>query len=304
MKTSLLPLMTCTAVFAAVICNAAETNRPDCVGIRLGMPITEVRECLKTYDPKLEIQTAELQIPALGEKPVPETLFVARMPIPRTEGTNSTGERRLPRPPMVVSDPIETLQAAITLPPNDPAVWKVVRSMRFEQGREQAKTALLGALRDKYGKESLISSLGASKVSIYWVLGPGESPLQGQAIQECSMFCQRTYLGSSALDDKLARGGSKELMTKLRTMVFLSGMGNAQTMFSDPYHCNTMTYVVAELSVSDANPELVNQMRVVLIDAPLHRRATEATEAVIKKANAVGAKQEVDKARGQQTPKL
>jgi hypothetical protein len=64
-----------------------------------------------------------------------------------------------------------------------------------------------------------------------------------------------------------------------------------------------MTYIVAELSVG-ANPELVNQMRVALIDAPLDRKATEATRAVIKEANAAKAKQEVDKAKGQQIPKL
>jgi hypothetical protein len=283
--------------------NAAETNRPDCVGIRLGMPITEAREHLKRYEPTLEVQTAELQIPELGERPVPETLFVVRMPPPRTEVTNPTVAGRPVPSPMINSEPTETLQAAITLPPNEPVVWKVVRSLRFEPGREQAKGALLDALRDKYGKESLTLDIGGGKVSRFWVLRPDGSPLDAQPAQECSTFCQTAFLASLALDDELARGGSKEFVNKLRTMTFLSDTGHAQTMPPDPHHCDSMAYIVAELSAG-ANPELVNQMRVVLIDAPLHRRAAEATEAVIQKANAARARQETDKAKEQPTPKL
>jgi hypothetical protein len=303
MRTALLPWTLCAILLAAPSANSAETNRPDCVGIRLGMPITEARERLRSYAPTLEIQTVESQIPELGEKPVPETLLVVRRPPPRTEGTNLNAAGRLVPSPVMDSEPIETLQAALTLPPNEPVVWKVVRSLRFEPGREQAKSALLDALREKYGKESLTLDTRRDRVSRFWVLRPDGSLVDGQGAQECSTFCQSAFLGSSPLDDALVRGVSKEFLNRLRSIVSRSTIGSAQTALPDPHHCNSMTYIVAELSLG-ANPELVTQMRVALIDAPLHQRATEATEAVVQKANATRAKQETDKAKEQPTPKL
>jgi hypothetical protein len=85
-------------------------------------------------------------------------------------------------------------------------------------------------------------------------------------------------------------------------MLFVRNKGH-QTTPPKPHPCSSMTYVVAELSLG-ANPELVTQMRVTLIDARLHQSATEATVTVINEAKAGSARQNADKARGQPTPKL
>jgi len=289
MKSGPFPWLVWVIILDVLSSGAAETNRPDCVGIRLGMSIAEARERLQRCEPKLEIQTAELQIPELGANPVPEILYGVRMPPSRTGA-------------LPAMDPIEPLQAAITLPPNKPVVWKVVRSLRFEPGRKQSKSALLGTLHDKYGKESLTLDQATGKVTCFWVLQPDGKPLEGQAAQGCSTFCQRNFMNSLALDDALARGGNKELTDKLRTTVFLAGIGNRQAVLVDSY-CSTLTYIVAEFSVG-ANPQLVNQMRVALIDAPLHRIAAGATETMINEAKAARAKQDADKATEQPTPKL
>ena len=157
MKSGPFPWLVWVIILDVLSSGAAETNRPDCVGIRLGMSLAEARERLQRCEPKLEIQTAELQIPELGANPVPEILYGVRMPPSRTGA-------------LPAMDPIESLQAAITLPPNKPVVWKVVRSLRFEPGRKQSKSALLGTLHDKYGKESL--TLDQATVTVF----PAGSP--------------------------------------------------------------------------------------------------------------------------------
>src|SRR5687767_12333257 len=117
---SLLFLLVLTALHS----NAAAVM-PDCVGLRPGMSAEQAHGAFKSHNSALKIQTVELQIPALAEKPVPETLFVVRMP-------ENGG---------VGAEPLETLQATISLPPNKATVWKVIRFLRFEEGREQTKAS-------------------------------------------------------------------------------------------------------------------------------------------------------------------
>jgi len=291
------------ALFTALTCIAADTTKPDCVGIRLGMSVTEARESLKNHAPRLPVQSVELQLPELAERPVLETLFVVRqLPTPTTK-TNSPLSP-LPSPASISRyEALETLQVAITLPPNDPVVWKVARSLRFEPGQEPTRTALLEALHKKYGKESLNLDVAGIKISRLWVLGPDGTPLKGQPAQECSTFFNRTYLMPLTQDDMLSRGLQKELLDRFRTSAFQHKHGNTPAIPKDSHQCDSMTYISAELSVG-ANSELVNQMRVVLIDAALDRKATEATTALFQKAKDTKANQEVEEAKDRKVPAL
>ena len=114
-------------ILCAVIGNAGDMTMPDCVGVRPGMTPSEASQSLKSYDPKLEVRSVRVQIPQLGKEPVLGTLMVARMPADPHQGGFS----------------IETVQAALTLPPNQPVVWKVFRSLSFKPDHEPAIESLL-----------------------------------------------------------------------------------------------------------------------------------------------------------------
>ena len=318
MKSSLLPLITGVVFVAALECGAAKADMPDCVGIRPGMPVAEARELLKAYDSKLEVRAIELQIPELSEKPVLERLFVVRNSMPRrnTNGPAPPGSvttPRLPLRPSPPTDPVETLQVAITLPPNKPAVWKVVRSLRFEAGEEKTRAALFTALAEKYGKESLAIEQGFGKISRYWVRDAQGNLLEGQAAKECSSYCQ-SY--QTSMDAVLSRGINTEFSGRLATILYLSGIEqmapagasrkpgvDPRTELQDGPQCQTLTQVIAELSVG-VNRDLVNELQITVVDAGLDTRAREATRALIKQSEAAKEQQRVEKARQQQIPKL
>lgn len=284
MNSPLRSLMSGVILFAALNCKSAETNMPDCVGVRPGMSAAEARERLKSYDPQLPVQALELEIPSLGEKPLLETLFVVR----------------LRPPPGRTTEANEILQAAITLPPNKPEVWKVFRFLRFDPGHEQTKSGLFAALHEKYGEESLTTDRGFGTICRYWVRKADGNLLKGPAAQDCARFCQQ-YQTSFALDATL--NGRAEFRSKLRTIMVLSTIQSPPPTGQDLQQCQSMTYVIAELSVS-ANRELVNEMKIAVIDASLDLRATEATRGVIKAAETAKAKQAIDKAKRQEIPAL
>ena len=87
------------------------------------------------------------------------------------------------------------------------------------------------------------------------------------------------------------RGGQQERIETTRDV-----MGK-------PEQCQTMTYVIAELSVT-ANRELVNQMQITVLDAGLDSRSREATRAFIKQSETATEKQRIEAAKQQPPPKL
>ena len=282
-KRLLSSLMSGILLFVGLNCISAD-KMPDCAGIRPGTSADEARQLLKSHDPTLTVQTVEMQIPSLSEKPALATLFV-----------------QTPTPPSAKLEPAETLAVAITLPPNKPVVWKVSRSLRFEQGHERTRTALIGALSEKYVKESFTLDRGFGTVSCVWVFGADGALVEGPAAKECSLFCQGGCLRPDTMDTNL--GGDATFRNKLRTIMFLARMQNTLPEAQDPQHCQSMTYVVAELSVA-TNRELVNQMQISVIDALLELKATEATRTLLREAETAKARQGIEKASGQQVPKL
>ena len=56
-----------------------------------------------------------------------------------------------------VNDPNnrDMVRVYVTVEPNDPAVWLVQRTQSFNPMNPMTKSALLSALREKYGKETL-----------------------------------------------------------------------------------------------------------------------------------------------------
>ena len=98
-------------------------------------------------------------------------------------------------------------------------------------------------------------------------------------------------------------GGHNENIGQLATGYYMSSLGQLRTAPQTGQQCQTMTYIIAELSVA-ANRELVTQMQITILDAGLDTRSKEATRAVIKQSETATEKQRVDRAKQQPIPKL
>jgi hypothetical protein len=66
-------------------------------------------------------------------------------------------------------EPTEAINVYLTAPPNEEAVWMVQRSQTFLPQNPMSRTALLTALREKYGKETLTNDRGGGGLFLYWI---------------------------------------------------------------------------------------------------------------------------------------
>lgn len=62
----------------------------------------------------------------------------------------------------------EAISVFLTEPPNDQAVWMIQRTQNFFDQNPMSQNALLTALREKYGKETLTNDRGDS-LFVYWI---------------------------------------------------------------------------------------------------------------------------------------
>ena len=69
-----------------------------------------------------------------------------------------------------ITDPTspEAIKVYLTLPPNDQAVWMIQRTQTFTAQNPMSQNALLTALREKYGKETLTNDSGGA-LYVYWI---------------------------------------------------------------------------------------------------------------------------------------
>ncbi len=326
MKSLLLSLASGVVLISRMECGAADPVVVDCVGLRSGMSVSEASERLKSYNPKLEVRSIEIQIPSLGEKPVLERLLGVRHAVPagNTKAPAQGGPFLRAPPPPPTGEPLESLQAAITLPPNKPLVWNVVRILCFEQGAEQSKTALFTALAQKYGKESVTIDRGFGNISRLWVRNPQGNLIEGQDAEECSTFWQayehaypdilggggfsipalkeppRTYVMAEAPTNIFTRS---DFLNGLATITYRNMLDHPAKVPEQLQKCQTMTYVAAELSVG-ANREIVNRIRLSVVDAGLELQSKGATHALIKQTETGQEEQRVERAKQQEKPKF
>jgi hypothetical protein len=70
-----------------------------------------------------------------------------------------------------ITDPTspEAIKVYLTLPPNDQAVWMIQRTQTFTAQNPMSQNALLTALREKYGKETLTDDRGGGGLYVYWI---------------------------------------------------------------------------------------------------------------------------------------
>lgn len=268
------------AIVGALAGQAGAEGLPDILGIQLGMPAREAYAKLQAQIPKNKIQVTSTNLPTI-DKPVITTFSSA--------------------PPEQIMMGMEADQVTVdvTLPPNKQVVLRVARQHYFPNNGIP-KTTLLAALREKYGKETLTNvqqgkpATDDNKIeNLLWLFDEQGRPVPLPASSGSNAPTLATTLTFSqclAMDISL---GLVEVYAEHY---------KGQNPQNDWCYAN-FTGVYAVLSQSGV-PELYSQMTITSISYPLALRASEATLKWKKDIAAGQHKQELEKAKQQEKPKL
>jgi len=267
--------------FVMLAGTAVAEGLPDILGIQIGMPAREAHAKLQAQIPKNKIQIMSDTLPTI-DKPVIKSFSSA------------------PAEQIMMGMEADQVTVDVTLPPNKQAVWRVVRQHYFAN-KGIPKTTLLASLREKYGNETLTNvaqgkpATNDSKIeSLLWLFDEQGHPAP---------------LSSSG-------GNAPDYATTIKLSSCTAGSWDAQLgaleVYADLYKGNNpqadwcyahFTAVLALVTQSDP-PELYSQMRMVSLSFPLALRASEATLKWKKDIAAGQHKQDIEKAKQQEKPKL
>src|SRR5262245_25120618 len=116
------------AVAALAQTSQTSSHTPDLLGIYTGMPAAAARAQLQKHSEDINVTTNN-----------------------KSDGFD-----------LVIPDPNnrDIINVYLTMPPNEQTVWMVQRSQGFSPQNPMSKNALLTALREKYGKETLTNDRG------------------------------------------------------------------------------------------------------------------------------------------------
>jgi hypothetical protein len=186
-----------------------------------------------------------------------------------------------PQQGIMMGDEGDSVTVYVTLPPNKQAVWWVERT-RFFPDKGIAKGALLASLREKYGKEL-----------VAWIV-------TGTPTTDDSKVTALVWVF-----DEQGRHGA--LPPNMRIENCTWGQNLVESSLP-PYvvrnWCHTsFIAVMAQLSIS-TTPELYDRMVVTMVNLPFGLRAGDAT---VKWKNDIAEgvhKQEIEKGKQQEKPKL
>jgi hypothetical protein len=116
---------------------SAPPRSPDLLGIYMGMPAEQAKAQLQKHSSDVYVQYASDDSGNFG------------MSVPGA--------------------PTDDISVSLTRPPNTPAVWRIERRQSYPNGaRTLPKDALVAALHQKYGKET-IARTPDSHVQLYWI---------------------------------------------------------------------------------------------------------------------------------------
>lgn len=186
-----------------------------------------------------------------------------------------------PQQGIMMGDGGDSVNIYVTLPPNKQSVWWVERT-RFFPDKGIAKGTLLASLREKYGKET-----------VAWIV-------TGTPTTDDSKVTALVWLF-----DEQGRPGTLPSSMRIENCTW----GPTVAESSLPSHvvrnwCHTsFIAVLAQFSIS-STPELYDRMVVTMVNLPFALRAGDAT---VKWKNdiAEGAhKQEIEKGKKQEKPRL
>jgi hypothetical protein len=254
----------------------AAAGLPDVLGIQLGMPAREAHAKLQAQLPKNKIEMQSTNFPSI-DKPV------------------ITAFSSTPQVQLAMGDEGDQVMVGVTLPPNKQAVWKVDRTHSFP-GKGIPKGTLLASLREKYGKETLTNIQQGRPApndnqiaSLLWIYDEEGRP------------APLPSSGNNLVTAILARciGDTDGEINMVEVYMNHYKGKNAQADWC--YSSYTAVYA----TVIESNPpELYSVMRVVVASLPFAARASQVT-AKWKKDIAEGQhRQDLEKAKQQEKPKL
>jgi hypothetical protein len=114
-------------------------HTPELLGIYPGMPVSAARMALQKHSSKYSVH----------DNNPPETGFS-----------------------LMVLDLRDIVNVDLTQAPNDPTVWRISRSQNILLDHPMSPSALISALREKYGKETLSQDRGGGGLYLYWIFDP------------------------------------------------------------------------------------------------------------------------------------
>jgi hypothetical protein len=247
---------------------------PDILGIQLGMPAREAHAKLQAQIPKNQIQVTSTNLPTI-EKPVIASFQSA------------------PKQTIAMGDEADIVTVDVTLPPNKQAVWRVAREHFFPNKGIPRKT-LLASLREKYGKESRAIAPGgraatdeSNIMGLLWLMDEQGRPttlppLNGMVDPLTS--CKSTAEGNGAM---------------------LVESPTPTTFASADYKWCLSNYTAINVTFMDSElPELYSRVQVGVVSLPFARHAGEATLKWKQDIAEGQHKQELEKAKQQEKPKL
>lgn len=265
------------AVILALTTHAGGAGLPDILGIQLGMPARDAHAKLQAQLPKNKVQVMSTNLPTI-DKPVITSFSSA------------------PAEQISIGMEGDVVGVNVTLPPNKQVVWRIARQHYFAN-KGIPKTTLLASLREKYGKETLTNVP------------------QGKPATDDSKIQNLLWL----FDDqgRTAPLPSAPGLTNTATLASCNSLGENENLglievYADLYKgqnpqndwCYTSYTAVFVGLVESDPPELYSQMRLVAVSLPLVLHASEATLKWKKDIAAGQHKQDIEKAKQQEKPKL
>jgi hypothetical protein len=268
-------------VISAALAGTAAAEMPDVLGVQLGMPVREAHAKLQAQIPKNKIQVMSDTLPTIDQ------------PVIKSFSSAPAGQ-------IMMGSEGDQVTVDVTLPPNKQAVWRVVRQHYFAN-KGIPKTTLLASLREKYGKETRTNfsekqpATDDSQIHhLLWLFDeqgrpaplPSEPKKDGPDFANQSTLTWCAGLGDGALAMIEVYANSKKGV-------------NSETDW-----CYSSYNAVGVSVISAETPELYTQMRVVAVSLPLALHAAEATSKWKKDMAEGQHKQDIEKAKQQEKPKL
>ena len=260
-----------SVVMVALYTANAAAEMPDVLGVQLGMPARDAHAKLQAQIPNNKIQVMSDNLPTI-DKPVITSFSSA------------------PAEPIMMGKEGDQVSVDVTLPPNKQAVWRVVRQHYFAN-KGIPKTTLLASLREKYGKETL-TNVGQVKPAtddsqiqhLLWLFDDQgrPAPLPSKPQNDACMGLEEVKLSKIEVYANLYKGKDSK---------------------TDWCYSSYNAVFVGAIQSSDT-PELYSHMRVVAVSLPLALRAVEATSKWKKDIAEGQHKQDIEKAKQQEKPKL
>ena len=232
---------------AALDKSSAVGALPDIVGFRPGISREEAYKLLKAYSPTATIRVGQVQVPEISYQPIPAKLLL-QSAAPR--GMEAT----------------EIIQLELTLPPEKPVVWGILRRLLWGAGKERNRTALIAELRRQYGQAVEGDGLAVPVLSLHWAFDERGRRETGGVAVGCALP------GAWDAPNQGKAGATSSTFPADSLLLGRPGLNQAQ--------CQPLIYVTALFQPSGRGGlELIESMTVTIINRALAARAQAATAA-------------------------